>query len=931
MDRSGRLHLFGKKLAAAFRWLDQARACWLGNSTAARLVLWLAAGIILAKELVLPPYLTWMIAVLWWGLTSIRLLLAGRKLRQAAIMVLVALTGAAGFSSYWYAVETGLAYLAEAEGPVLVLAQVLKTASDNPSRQRLTVEIKGVMVPEGIRLQRGRAVVTHAAEDDELDEYRPGEAILVGAQFRRPRRASNPGQFDYAHYLYRRGISLTAFVEGKEAIRRLERHESLLQAALSKETFPWKRVSGMGLIYRADRLRHRLLRVWEDSLPSRYQGLLAAMVFGDDTGLEEDLEQAFRRTGQAHLLSVSGLHVGFVAGWVWYLGRFLPGCQVVKYLVGMLAAWGYALLAGGNPPVVRAAAALSLYLGAAALGRGHDRQAAACWAAFLQLWVNPSLLFDISFQLSYGALLGILVLAKPLETWLFPKEAQGGPLAGIIANAAAPMVISISAQLAIFPFLSYYFQEISLLGPFIGLIAVPTAGLVVPLALLGSLVGLVFAVQGWLALILLVLLTILDELLCLCSTWSWAVFYSGAGSVLLWTVYYFALTVLVQYLKEGTVYRWLGFSGASWWRNQRRNVLFAVLLAAVWMVYMPILAPLWRPLEITFLDVGQGDAVFISTPSGRNLLIDGGGLPSSLSDAAFDVGERIVLPFLKHRGVRWLDLVVATHFHNDHTQGLGAVLRELPVALLGDNGLLDTGFASRQYRDLLRELEAKKDIPRITLRRGQWFDLSRGMELVVIHPGAEADEGLSDKGVMAAFDQNNNSVVLKLRTPHYSALFTGDIDREAQMELVQRHINLGSLKTAAGDGENNGGNDVGRDQTAGSLQERFGLSADILKVPHHGARRALVYSFLGAVSPSLGVISVGNNPHGHPASEVLQALELVTAGTPLRTDVMGSITLRIWGKRMVIDTFHAPSPWELGRWPLVQQWELRFKNLMPRV
>ncbi|NLY52800.1 MAG: DNA internalization-related competence protein ComEC/Rec2 [Firmicutes bacterium] len=919
----GKLHLFRQKVIAVSRWLEQVRACWLGDSTAARLVLWLSAGVILAKELALPPYLTWMAAVLWLVVGCLRLFLTGGELRPAVLMILLGLTGAASFSSYWYTVETGLADLAEAEGPVSVIGQVLKASSENPCQQRLTVEIKGVVLPEGIRRQLGRAVITQAVGNDELEEFRPGDVILARAQFRRPRRASNPGQFNYAHYLYRRGISVTAFVEGKEAVRRLESHDLLLGNDLSKGSFPRLRAGGMQLFYGADRLRQRLLGVWEESLPFRYRGLLAAMVFGDETGLEEDLEQAFRRTGQAHLLSVSGLHVGFVAGWVWYLGRFLPGGQVIKYLIGMLAAWGYALLAGGNPPVVRAAAALSLYLGAAALGRGHNRLAAAAWAAFLQLWVNPSLLFDISFQLSYGALLGILVLAKPLETRLLPK---GGPLGRIWAKAAAPMVLSISAQLAIFPLLSYYFQEISLLGPFIGLIAVPIAGLAVPLALLGSLVGLFVEVQRWLAPILLVLLTLLDRLLCLCSTWSWAVFYLGAGSALLWAVYYFALTVLVEYLKEAMIYRWLGFSAASWGKNQRRNLKLVVLLAGVLLVYMPLLAPLWRPLEITFLDVGQGDAIFISTPSGRNLLIDGGGQPSSLSDAGFDIGERIVLPFLKHRGVRRLDLVVATHFHNDHTQGLGAVLREMPVGLLGDNGLLDTGFASRQYRELLEELERKKDITRITLRRGQRVDLSRGMELVVIHPGAEVDEGMLNGNQMTV-DQNNNSVVLKLLTPHYSALFTGDIDREAQMELIQRHISLGSfLAGAAGDDRDDGG----REQARG-LQERFGLSADILKVPHHGARRALVYSFLGAVSPNLAVISVGNNPHGHPAPEVLQALELVTGGAPLRTDLMGCITLKIRGKRAAIDIFHEPSWWQIGRWPWVQRWEARLKNLTARV
>ena len=912
-------------IAISINWLNRGAACWLGTSTAARLALWLAAGIIVAEKLALPPYLTWLAAALWWGASCLRLLLGGSRLRQAALIILCGLAGAASFSSYWHTVDRGLSSLTEVEGPAEVVAQVIGVSYNHPFQRRVTVEIRGIVRPEGVRLLRGRAVLTQAAEGGAWEEVKPGSVILAKAKFSRPRRASNPGQFDYAAYLYRRGISLTAFAEGAEAVQLLESDHPLVLTVLPPGPLSWISAVRLRLAQGADSLRQRLAGVWDGRLPPRHQGLVAAMAFGDDTGLDEDLERAFRRTGQAHLLSVSGLHVGFVTGWVWYLGRSLPGGQVVKPLVGMMAAWGYALIAGAGPPVVRAAAALSLYLVAAALNRKHDPLAAAAWAAVLQLMGNPSLIFDISFQLSYGALLGILVLAQPLEAWLLPKGAAGGPLARTAAKAAAPMVISASAQLAILPLLSCYFQELPLLGPLLGLAAVPAVGLIVPLALLGSLAGLAFPVQFWLAPILRVLLTLLDELLCLCSTWSWAVVYTAAGPVILWAGYYLALTALALYLKEAAVYRRLGLPGAEWGKIRRRLIL-AGLLAGLWMFYMPLLAPLWRPLEITFLDVGQGDAVYISTPSGRHLLIDGGGLPSSLPEAGFDVGERIVLPFLKHRGVRRLDLVVATHFHNDHTQGLRAVLRELPVALLADNGLLDSGFASRQYGELLEELGDKKAINRITMRRGQRLHLSRDIELVVLHPPAAVDLGRAGKGPAAHVDQNNSSVVLKLLTPHYSALFTGDIDREAQAELVQHHMLLGSQQAAVPPG----GREPGAEGDLGDLQERFRLSADILKVPHHGSRKALVYSFLGAVSPKQAVISVGSNPHGHPAPEFLQALEMVTGDAPLRTDQVGCITLKIWGKRMVIDTFLSPSPWEVGRWRIIQRWETRLKNVMGR-
>mgnify|MGYP003780682641 CR=1 FL=1 len=947
----GKTRQIGRALSS---WLTMAMSMWFGASLAVRAVLWLALGIILARELALPPYLTWLLASCWWGISAVRLFAGDRRIGRTHLMVLVMLIGAASFSVYWWSMETSLGHLADASEPITALGQIIDISYKTPFQRSLVVSLQGILLEEETWPKKGRVLITQVALPGETndEELMIGDQVVVTGQFRRPRRATNPGQFDYCHHLYRRGISLTAYIEEASGIRKiggtgdeqplLWNMEGDSPAIAHQDPYGW-----LWLRRQAQLFRHRLVASWEGHLPARYHGLFGAMVLGERNLLDAEVQDAFRGTGQAHLLSVSGLHIGFVVGGVWLLIRPLPCGELFKYVLTILVAWLYALIAGGNPPVVRAAITLSLYFMALACGRGHDPLVATGWAALIQLFVNPSLLFDVSFQLSYGALLGILALAPVLQGW-FSSRIRGNTLRHrLVARILDLMIISISAQLAILPLLAYYFHEVSWIGPILGLITVPLAGVIVPLGLLSSLLGLIVGSPSHLAPFLGAMLVVLDELTAWGATWSWARIYLAAGQVVRWVVYYIAVSYIMQYVVRRTLSTWLGIARGGAGRRRTRTWLWWGLILTLFVVYFPLVAPLWRPLEITFLDVGQGDAIFIATPSGRNILIDGGGLPPSRAGSSYDIGKDIVLSFLRHRGVRKLDLVVATHFHNDHTQGLAAVLRELPVDLLGDNGRLDAGFASIQYRRLLEELAMDRVTRREVLKRGHYISLSPKLELTVLHPSRDA--GGNELCHDQIIDQNNNSVVIKLRTPYYSLLFTGDIDKVAQMELVRKHLSLENLddrpeqvqselgkkhsKTSKGPlgGRASGGPKVFRTGQEASLHDRFGITADLLKIPHHGSREALVYSFLGAASPQETVISVGGNPFGHPVPEFLYALELVTGKLPWRTDLVGSIRVMICGRYLRIEPYNSQPFWRIGNWPTIQGWESTIRYMLGRV
>lgn len=916
----------GKMQKSAYRlrvWLNVGTMGWIRTPLSLKTVVWLSIGIMLAEKLALPPYLTWLVAVVWWGACSLALFWRDRRIGGTSLVILVVLTGAASFSVYWATTKTSLSRLANGDYSLSVLAQVVKITEKSRSQRELVVDVKGVFLPEGSKLARGRVMVTQTVFPEETlePELQIGDTVAIHGRFRLPRKAGNPGQFNYRHYLYRRGISLVAYIEGNTDIGRFEGAEDdLLPPGMNTGVTDYFVCVWLWLNRQAAIWRHRLAGSWETNLPASIRGLMVAMVLGDRSFLAPGVQDAFHRTGQAHLLSVSGLHLGFVVAGVWSVVGLLPCGKVLRCGMTIIFAWLYALIAGGNPPVIRGAITMTIYLVGLAWDKGHNRLAATGHAALVQLIANPSLLFDTSFQLSHGALLGILTLTPGLQSWLLPTPSK--TLIGKLRSRVVDLIIiSVSAQVAIFPFLAYYFHEISWIGPILGLITVPLTGLIIPLGLFGSFLGLV-SLQSSLAPLLRLLLVGLDRVTAWCATWSWSRLYVPAGSMITWIIYYMVLVFAIECLRRRQMCNRAGISVFPATRLHRKTWILLGYILALWLVYYPQVAPLWRPLEISFIDVGQGDSIFINTPYGRNILIDGGGSPPSFPENSFDMGKDIVLPFLRRRGVRRLDLVIASHFHNDHTQGLSAILREVPVTLLADNGLLDTGYASQEHRRILQDLDVNVETQRVVLRRGQYFSLDPEVELTVLYPVEHVN---SKYELTQGVDQNNNSVVVKLRTRDYSVLLSGDIDRTAQMDLVGIH----SLLLATEGVEEGWPSSISSKKNG--IAERFGINADLLKVPHHGSREALSYSFLGAVSPAQAIISVGSNPFGHPAAEVLHALEVVTGNPPWRTDLLGSIRVRVWGSYVRIDTYSDEPPWRVGDWAVIRSLESRIRHVISRV
>lgn len=642
-----------------------------------------------------------------------------------------------------------------------------------------------------------------------------GDVIQVRAELRRPSPATNPGAFDYRKYLHRQGITATAFVA----------HPRHLTVAGSRPPNP--------MMYAAGGVRELVRGGLNGALSPDVASVAGAVVLGDRRPLSADTEEQFRKAGVSHLLTVSGLHVGFFVLVAFSLLRALrlPPCMRTVIAIGLV--WTYVLATGSRPPAVRAGIMATFGLVAAGFHRKRHTPSALTAGALCLLVHNPLLLFDTSFQLSFAAtgaiVWGLAAISQSLK-WL-PR-----PLASTIALTAA-------AQIGVLPLLASTFQQLSMVG-FVGsVIGSPIVSLLVPVGVgTGLLYNVSTTLGGWAGTVTTVLVSALVAVTRWLASLPWAFVDVPpppptfmAGWWLLW---------------------WAVLRTTMSGRRRRQTALVAVALMTV-SLWLPLLRAM-SPAELTLvmMDVGQGDAILIHTPEGVTALVDGGGNIFSAIETASNPGLSVILPYLRYKGIGAVDVVINTHPHEDHLQGLLPVIAERPIALTVDSGQAGEGSSWSEYLRLIDE----RSIVRWIARPGYVIRLGEDTIVEVLHPSTLMSGTRSDL--------NNNSVVLRVVYGGTAALLTGDIEVEAQQDLISRGVTL---------------------------------RADVLKVPHHGSRLALMSAFYEAVGADTAVITVGRNNYGHPSAEVIAALEAAGAQV-YRTDVDGAVKLTSDGTRWTVRT-----------------------------
>ncbi|HUG39871.1 MAG TPA: DNA internalization-related competence protein ComEC/Rec2 [Longimicrobiales bacterium] len=480
--------------------------------------------------------------------------------------------------------------------------------------------------------------------------------------------------------------------------------------------------------------------------------LAASLLLAQRDGLDREVRDRFARAGLSHLLAISGLHVGLVAGLLMLLAKVarLPGGWPAA--LAALGTVAYVLFLGAPAAAARAALQVVLLLLAASLQRPARSEALVSAAAVVLLAADPASLLDPGFQLSFAGVAGLLALRRPLLRRLRPLA--GWRVGGVAAGKwlADGLASGAAATLATAPIVAWHFGRVAPVGIVANLAAIPLVAMLVPALALSLAAAAIWLPAGaFLAGAGGLLLAALDSV----ATTAAAV-PGGSMAVAPWTALLWTTAVVVACLAT----RRLGRV-----RPLVRVAAASALAAAVLVLSAVRLAS--DRIEIHVIDVGQGDAIAVRSPAGRWLLVDAG-----VAGAGFDAGERRVVPYLGIRGVRRLEALILTHPDADHIGGAAAVVRALRPRWVGDPGV---HAGKPGYLELL-EAAAGAGIPWVAVREGVELELD-GATVEFLHPGSPG---------AAVADANDASVVLRVVYGEFSALLAGDAPAAVEAALIRR-------------------------------------------------------------------------------------------------------------------------------------------------
>lgn len=681
-------------------------------------------------------------------------------------------------------------------GYVSILENKYSKISDMPIKEMVTIisdiqekEYKKVCIAKIVR--NNKKILINIKMSQDIPSIKYGDSLYIEGEFKQPEEARNYKGYNYKQYLKTKKIIGTVELEKVKILK-----------------------SSNGSFI------HNIQKYIRDTingtLTDEEGNLLLAILLGDKDKLSEDIQESFKTSNLSHMLAVSGAHVSYIIlGLTYVLQNSIIGKKNGK-IVCIIFLLVFMAITNFTPSVTRACIMAVLTLFSGIVYRKSDVYTNISVAALITLIFNPYSLLDLGFQLSYGGTIGIIIFIKRIQE----KKSNSK----VINYIKQMELVSIYANIIIIPIMMYHFNTVSLTFIISNIMASPILGIIVITGFLFIITSItVKPLTRLIAIFIKPILSILIKISQICSKLPFS-------NILVVTPYMFNVisyyAIILYCIKSK--------------KNNKCKIIICLLIVLILINFIIYIFP--QKLRIFFIDVGQGDSTLIITPDKKTVLIDGGGSDS------FDVGEKVLLPYLLDRRILKIDYVLISHFDTDHCGGILTIMEKVKVK----NIIISEQAEHSENYERFKKLMIHKKIRLIEVKKGDKIKIGRYSEFKILFPTSRL---LSENPL------NNNSIVAQFNYNNFKMLFTGDIEKLAEQQI---------LKT-----------------------EKAEIRADILKVAHHGSKTSSIPEFIKAVRPKIALIGVGkNNTFGHPNQQTIKNLENIKCRI-YRTDLQGEIIIKI--------------------------------------
>ena len=673
------------------------------------------------------------------------------------------------------------------------------------------------------------------------------EKISFKGEYIKPEIQRNYKGFDYSIYLKSQGIYGTIKVDSDIKV------------------IKGNNLSFISLL--SNKIKNRAIENTNRLFTEKTRGIFLGILIGYDELITEDIKDNFSKSSLSHLLAVSGTHVTYIViGITLILKNLKIPKEKGKILTCILLVF-YLYIINFTPSVTRAVIMSIIAIMQIVLHKKQDIATTISISSLLILIFNPYKILNIGFILSYAGTIGIIVFVKQFKEFqennmlqsttdcdnsvacISKKANNCNNITKIVNMLRGMCYATISAWILIFPIIMYYFNTFSLTFMISNLIAGVIIG---PITIIGLIVIFVSFVNirvsyviGKLYNNLLIVLLKSTEIIAKIPISN---IYVKTPHIYMIIIYYLIIIIVVIVLKvRKSDRKYLSKKVNLLISNLKNKIKNNIVRILIYVLLISIIIFIYNKipqnLKINFVDVGQGDCTLITTPLNKRILIDSGG------SETYDVGKNILLPYLLDRGVTKIDYIIISHFDTDHCKGFEFVIENLKVR----NVIISRQpESSTNYKEFLK-IAQKRKINIIYANKGDKLKIEKNLYIYVLWPDS--------KNFVTENPLNNNSLVCKLVYKKFSCIFTGDIEKNAEEQILKQYEDSNILKST------------------------------ILKVAHHGSKTSSLEEMLNKINPKIALIGVGtNNKFGHPNNEVIERLKYFGAKI-YRTDKMGEITI----------------------------------------